>query len=170
MMLLMTAQVCAGEGCEEWEGRAEADETERGGHGIERQNVLVRACLDMASRAGANDGLSRFSCTAGPGGRQSVARGTMGVGVSRRTLAVVVGHALRGQIAVVHALGAVLARRATILVDALGLAFATAHTGAASPEGGRAHNAGRHGLRVRDEAIRGGVGGRRTVPPSESGE
>lgn len=75
-------------------GRAEADETWPDGQKIERQNVLVRACLNMASSAGANDGLSSFSCTAGPGGREAVARGTMRVGVSRRTLTVVVGHAL----------------------------------------------------------------------------
>lgn len=41
-----------------------------------------------------------------------------------------------------HAFGAVLARRAAVFVDALGLALAAAHTGAAGPEGGGSDNAG----------------------------
>lgn len=53
-------------------------------------------------------------------------------------------HGLGGQIALVHALCAVLARSASILVDALGLALATAHTSAAGPEGGPADER-RHG-------------------------
>lgn len=68
----------------------------------------------------------------------------MGIGVARRALAVVVGHALRREVAVVHALGAVLARSPAVLVDALGLALAAADTSAAGPKGGRAYDARRH--------------------------
>lgn len=39
-----------------------------------------------------------------------------------------------------HSLGAVLARSATVFVDALCLALSAAHTGAAGPEGGGTHN------------------------------
>jgi hypothetical protein len=63
-------------------------------------------------------------------------------------VAVMMSHALRGQIALVHALGAVLARSAAIVVDALGLALAAADTRATGPEGGRANHAGRHGARA----------------------
>ena len=45
-----------------------------------------------------------------------------------------------------HALGAVLAWRAAIIVDALGLAFATAHTGTAGAQR-RATDDGGHGER-----------------------
>lgn len=44
-----------------------------------------------------------------------------------------------------HAFCAVLARRPPVLVHTLGLALATAHAGAASPEGGGADDPG-HGL------------------------
>ena len=63
--------------------------------------------------------------------------------VSRRTLAVMMSHALRRQVAFMHALCAVATRRATRLVDAFCLALATAHTGAAGPQGGSADDAGR---------------------------
>lgn len=43
-------------------------------------------------------------------------------------------HTLRRKIALMHALRTVPARRPTILVDALSLAFATAHTGTAGSE------------------------------------
>lgn len=46
------------------------------------------------------------------------------------------GHALRGQIAIVHALCAVLAGRAAILVDTLGLALPASNTSAAGSESG----------------------------------
>lgn len=58
----------------------------------------------------------------------------------------VMGHGLGGQIALVHALGAVLTRRAAVLVNALGLALAAAHASAAGSEGGRPHNTRRHGV------------------------
>lgn len=60
----------------------------------------------------------------------------MRIGVSRRALAVMMGHALRGQIAIVHALCAVLAGRAAILVDTLGLALPASNTSAAGSESG----------------------------------
>jgi hypothetical protein len=68
----------------------------------------------------------------------------MGAGVTSRTLAMMMGHALGWQIAFVHALGAVLAWRAPVFVDALCLALAAAHTRAAGPEGSRADHARRH--------------------------
>ena len=43
-------------------------------------------------------------------------------------------HALRGQIALVHPLRAVLTRGATILVHALGLALPAAHAGTAGSQ------------------------------------
>lgn len=52
----------------------------------------------------------------------------------RRRLSMKVGVGLGGQIALVHALGAVLARRATIIVDTLRLALATAHAGTAGSQ------------------------------------
>lgn len=77
-------------------------------------------------------------------GRQALAGRAMSSGMASRRLAVVMGHGLGGQIAFVHALGAVLAWRAAVLVDALGLALAAAHTGAAGSEGGGPHNTRRH--------------------------
>lgn len=108
------------------------------------RNVLIRSCLDMTGSRSANDRLPRLSSRCSSG--KIVARRTMRIGVSRRTLAVMMSHALRWQIAVVHSLCAVLARCATIFVYTLGLAFATAHTGAARPKGSRANNR-RHDLR-----------------------
>ena len=71
--------------------------------------------------------------------------------MTSRRLAVMMSHALGGQIALVHALCAVLAGRATVVVDALGLALAAADTGATGPKGGRANDAGRHGAVGRGE-------------------
>lgn len=56
--------------------------------------------------------------------------------MASRSLAVDMSHALRGKVTFVHSLCAVLARSATIFVDALGLAFATTNACAARPEGG----------------------------------
>lgn len=53
-------------------------------------------------------------------------------------------HGLGGQIALVHAFRAVLARRAAILVDTFGLALAAAHTGTARSQ--RRSADGRHFL------------------------
>lgn len=53
----------------------------------------------------------------------------------RRDSVAAVAHGLRRQVTVVHALRAVLARRATVLVDTLGLAFAAADAGAAGSVG-----------------------------------
>ena len=78
---------------------------------------------------------------AGPGGRKAFARWAIRHGMARRTLAVEMGGAVRGQIALMHALHAVFARSAAVDVDALCLAFAAAHAGAAGPEGSRAHHA-----------------------------
>lgn len=55
-----------------------------------------------------------------------------------------VGIRLGGQIALVHTLRAVTARRAAVLVDTLRLALPAAHTGAAGPEGCLSNGAGRH--------------------------
>lgn len=77
----------------------------------------------------------------GPLGGQRLSRSLSDA--RRRHTVPTVAHRLGGQVAVVHALCAVLARRATILVDTLSLALATAHAGAASPKGRRAD--GRHG-------------------------
>lgn len=108
----------------------------------------------MAGGARTHDGLSRISSTAGPGGRQAVASRAMGVGVACRALAVVVGHALRRKIAVVHSLGAIFARSSAVLVNTFGLAFAASYTGTSSPERCRAHDARRHGEKAR--GMRGG--------------
>lgn len=81
-----------------------------------------------------------------------------------------VAHGFGGQITLVHAFGAVLARRPAVLVDALGLALAAADAGAASPQGRGAHR-GSHGWRRRllDEVVvdveGGGEGGRRDLGP-----
>lgn len=109
--------------------------------------------LDVTRRARAHHGLPGVRGP-GAGGRQRVARWAVRARVTGWALAVMMGHALRGEIALVHSLGAVLARRAPVLVDALGLALAAAHTGAAGPEGGRAHHAGGHG-RMRSRGFRG---------------
>ena len=59
----------------------------------------------------------------------------MGVCVTRWTLSVMVGHGLRRKIAVVHSFGTVLAWSPAVLVDTLGLAFATTDAGTSGPEG-----------------------------------
>lgn len=83
---------------------------------------------------------------AGPGGRKAFARRAIRHGMARRTLAVEMSGAVRGQIAFVHALHAVFARSPAVDVDTLCLALAAAHTSAAGPEGSRAHHACfRHG-------------------------
>lgn len=51
-----------------------------------------------------------------------------------------VSHALRGKIAFVHPLGAVLAWCPSILVDTLGLSLATPYTGSSSTEGRRSND------------------------------
>ena len=53
-----------------------------------------------------------------------------------------VAHGLGGQVALVHAFGAVLARRAAVLVDTLRLALAAADAGAAGAEGRGADDGG----------------------------
>lgn len=68
----------------------------------------------------------------------------MGSGMASWALAVVMGHALRGQIALMHAFCAVFARRAAVFVDTLGFALAAAHTSAAGSKGSGAHHAGGH--------------------------
>lgn len=82
-----------------------------------------------------DDGLSGL-WGAGAGGWEALARRTVRIWVARWALAVMMGHALGGQIALVHALGAVLARRPAVLVHALGLALAAANASAAGPQGG----------------------------------
>lgn len=72
--------------------------------------------------------------------RQALARSRNSCG----RLTMMMSHALGGQIAVVHALCAVFARSAAVLVDALGLALPAADAGAAGPQG-RAADDGRHG-------------------------
>lgn len=96
---------------------------------------LLGGDLGVPSGSRAHHGLPGIR-GAGAGGREAVARWALRVCVASRALAVMVSHALRGQIALVHALCAVLAGRAAIFVDALGLALAAAHTSAACPEGG----------------------------------
>lgn len=64
-------------------------------------------------------------------------------GTSWRDTVTTMAHRFRRKIAFVKALGAVLARGATVFVDTFRLAFATAHAGAAGSEGRRAHS--RHG-------------------------
>lgn len=82
-------------------------------------------------------------CRAGAGPRERLSRGAMGGRVSRRTLPMMMSHALRGQVALVHAFGAVLAWRAAVLIHAFRLAFAASHAGSAGPERCRAYDAGR---------------------------
>lgn len=96
---------------------------------------LLGGDLGVPSGSRAHHGLPGIR-GAGAGGREAVARWALRACVASRALAVMVSHALRGQIALVHALCAVLAGRAAIFVDALGLALAAAHTSAACPEGG----------------------------------
>ena len=56
-----------------------------------------------------------------------------------------VTHGLGREITLVHALGAVLAGRAPVFVDALGLAFPAAHTRATRAKGRRSHDRGHGG-------------------------
>lgn len=58
------------------------------------RNILIRPSLNMSSSTGTNDRLSRFSSSTRSSSRKTVARGTMGIGVSRRALAVMVSHGL----------------------------------------------------------------------------
>ena len=67
-----------------------------------------------------------------------------------RTLAVMMRHAFRGKIALVHALGAIAAGWSSRFIYALGLALAAAHTGAAGPQGGPTYDAGRRHGRLAD--------------------
>ncbi len=67
-------------------------------------------------------------------------------------LAMMMSHALRGEIALMHALCAILAGCATVLVDAFGLALAAADTSASGPEGSSAHSAGGHGAIAESDA------------------
>jgi hypothetical protein len=109
----------------------------------ERCDLLVVVRLDIAwqNRAGG----SRLTLA---GSRHaSLARKTVArTRDSGWRLAVMMSHALRREIAFMHALCAVLARGATVLVDALGLALSAAHAGAAGPQR-RAANNRRHGER-----------------------
>lgn len=57
-------------------------------------DLLIRACLNMTSSTGAYHGLSRFSNNARSCSRKTVARWPVRIGVSRRALAVVMGHTL----------------------------------------------------------------------------
>lgn len=97
----------------------------------------------LSGPASTRRGLPSFR-GAGAGGREAVARWAMGGSVASWALAVVMRNALRRQIAFVHALCAVFARRAAIFIDTLGLAFAASHAGTSGPEGGRANSASRH--------------------------
>lgn len=60
-------------------------------------------------------------------------------------------HGLGGQIALVHAFGAILARSASVFVDTFGLALATAHTGATGSKGRRADSRHFWGFWIRCE-------------------
>lgn len=67
-------------------------------------------------------------------------------------------HGLRGQIAFVHAFRAILARSASVFVDTLGLALATAHTGTTGSEGRRADSRHVEYFRIRcDDTMRNNV-------------
>lgn len=73
--------------------------------------------------------------------------------IARCDSSVGVSHALRGKIAFVHPLGAVLAGCSAVLVHTLGLALATPNTGSSSAEGRGPHDR-RHFLGWSDGAIR----------------
>lgn len=72
--------------------------------------------------------------------------------IARCYSSVGVSHALRGKIAFVHPLGAVLAGCSAVLVHTLGLALATPNTGSSSAEGRGPHNR-RHFLRRPDGPV-----------------
>lgn len=131
--------------------------------GRNRRKAYFRIKYLLVDRAGCNGASCGTSASTGTssnsglpaltrgraGAWQGLARWTMGAGMTRGALAVVVSHGFRGQIALVHALCAVAAGRAASFVDALCLALATAHAGAPRAEGGAADDArGRHGRHV----------------------
>lgn len=103
--------------------------------GKKEDDLLFGGDWVLSGPASARRGLSSFR-GAGAGGREAVARWAMGGRMAGWALAVVMRNAFRGQIALMHTLCAVFAWRATIFIDALGLAFAASNTGAAGPEGG----------------------------------
>lgn len=91
------------------------------------------------SRRGEDDTVGRSS------GRPAVAgqrlAGALGDACRGNTLSAV-AHGLRWQVALMHALCAVLTRSAAILVDTLGLALAAADAGTAGAEGRGADDGG----------------------------
>lgn len=125
----------------------------RDGRSISRsQRTKAVACSAVTGSAAGSGGSNSRRGTAL--GRQRLSRSTAMVGAAgavmssgRRDAVAPMAHGLGGQVAVVHALCAVLAGRAAILVDTLGLALATAHARAACSEGGGA-NCGGHGWDV----------------------
>lgn len=106
-----------------------------------RDSLLDSTDLSSSRRDGAQ---VRGPRVGGSHGRQALTSRSVNGGVTRRRASG--GHRLGGKIAVMQALGTVLARRPAVLVDALGLALATAYAGAARPQGGAADHTGRHGL------------------------
>ena len=106
------------------------------------RNLLLRIVRHAARWQRARDGSARVRHRrAGPGQRLASRARRPRAG---RSLPVHVGVGLRGEIAVMHALRAVAARRAAVLVDTLRLALPAAHAGAAGPEGCLSNGAGRH--------------------------
>lgn len=107
-----------------------------------RKHVLFVGGRDVTRRT---DG-RRSSAVASRGRHDALTRQTL----ARSLLAIAgcyssvgVSHTLRGKIAFVHPLGAVLAWCSAVLVDTLGLALATPNTGSSSAEG-RGPNDRRH--------------------------
>lgn len=114
------------------------------------QDLLVNGTGgNSASRASTSTACDVLLATVTRGSssaRQRLARRPVSAGMTRRALAVVMGHTLGGQITLVHALCAVATGRAAGLVDAFCLALAATDTGASSAQGGAADDAGgRHG-------------------------
>lgn len=111
-----------------------------------------------STRASSTGGrLSGLRGTRGGGGREGFSGRPLCAGVTRRRLTVMMSHALGGEVALVHALCAILAGSAAVLVDALCLALAAADTGTTGPEGSGANDARRHGAEEesrKDSSIR----------------
>lgn len=105
-------------------------------------NLLFSGGCDVPRHGRRGRCLAVASRRHGPLGRQRLANPLVGAG-GRHAMAAM-AHRLGGQVALVHALCAVLARRPAVLVDALGLALPAADAGAAGTERRRSHDR-RHG-------------------------
>lgn len=106
------------------------------------QNLLLRIVRHTARWQRARDGSARVRHRGASPGERLASRARRSR--SGRGLPVHVGVGLGGQVAVVHALRAIAARRAAVLVDTLRLALPAADAGAAGPEGSLSNGAGRH--------------------------